>query len=266
MCTVILGYKVHKEYPLVIIGNRDEFYNRPARAATLWPDRRIVAGKDLAEGGTWMGASKSGRFGVITNYRDFSLIKPNCPSRGLLLREYLEGSKSFQERLLETAQNYNPYNMIFGDLTRIHYFSSVKRDFFEVDPGIHGLSNRHLDTPWEKVTKAKAAFGQALEKETLDISRLFEILSDTEKTYRNLPVNTHVPREKEYDLSSIFIDLEDYGTRHQTVVLFHRGGTVFFYEKSRFKDKWRNNFILFTLDGFSPDPHPPHQFPQNQYR
>jgi uncharacterized protein with NRDE domain len=248
MCTILFAYKVHPSYPLVVIGNRDEFYSRPASGATLWPESPVIAGRDLSQGGTWMGVSKTGRIGFITNFRDFKLIRDNRPSRGLLLKDFLFGSGQMEARLMASIEDHNPYNMVYGSLAGLRYFSSVKGTLETLDPGLYGLSNRHLDTPWEKVTKAKASFAKALERESLVISELFAILSDREKTLLNLPRNTGLTEEREYDLSSIFVELDGYGTRQQTVILFHEDATVSLYERYRSRDAWKNKLVVFSLD------------------
>ena len=38
--------------------NRDEFYSRPTESAHWWKGPQGLAGKDLEQGGTWMGVSK----------------------------------------------------------------------------------------------------------------------------------------------------------------------------------------------------------------
>ena len=92
MCLIVLAYKVHPEYPLILAANRDEFLERPTEKAHFWSDApHILAGRDLRAGGTWLGITRSGRFAALTNHRD--LRRPavvNGPSRGQLVRLALE--------------------------------------------------------------------------------------------------------------------------------------------------------------------------------
>ena len=71
MCLILAAYHCHRDYPLIVAANRDEFYHRPAVAARFWPDQAdLLAGKDLTAGGTWMGITRKRRFAAVTNYRD----------------------------------------------------------------------------------------------------------------------------------------------------------------------------------------------------
>ena len=67
MCLVLIAWKVHPQYPLIVAANRDEFLARPTQAAHRWPGATgMIAGKDLEAGGTWMGVDASGRFAAFT--------------------------------------------------------------------------------------------------------------------------------------------------------------------------------------------------------
>ena len=95
MCLILLAIKSHPVYKLIIAANRDEYYERPSAAASFWADSPdILAGKDLRGHGTWLGITRKGRIGAITNYRDPASIKSGSPSRGNLVRDYLSGSTS----------------------------------------------------------------------------------------------------------------------------------------------------------------------------
>ncbi len=86
MCLIFLSYKQNKEYPLIILANRDEIYKRPTLAAHYWKENpNILGGKDLEGGGTWMGITKNGYMAMLTNYRDVANIKPKAPTRGKLV-------------------------------------------------------------------------------------------------------------------------------------------------------------------------------------
>ena len=77
MCLLIFAHEADPRYPLVVAANRDEFHARPTAGSEFWPERpTILAGKDLEQGGTWMGITRGGRFAAITNYRDPSRTTP----------------------------------------------------------------------------------------------------------------------------------------------------------------------------------------------
>jgi len=88
MCLILLAWQSHPDYPLVVAANRDEFYKRPTAPAAFWPDHpQVLAGRDLAAGGTWMGITRQGRFAALTNFRDPSRQEPQAPSRGRLVAD-----------------------------------------------------------------------------------------------------------------------------------------------------------------------------------
>src|SRR5690554_7577093 len=73
MCLIAFAYKVSPEYPLILVANREEFYDRPTEKAHFWKgteEHRILAGKDLKAGGTWFGVSENGKWAAVTNHRD----------------------------------------------------------------------------------------------------------------------------------------------------------------------------------------------------
>ncbi|MBT7953393.1 MAG: hypothetical protein HN764_17330, partial [Gammaproteobacteria bacterium] len=86
MCLIIVAYKVHPEYPLLIAANRDESYQRPTRQAEFWDNEpSILAGQDLEKGGSWLGMNKFGSVAAVTNYRSGEKLKLSNTSRGLLV-------------------------------------------------------------------------------------------------------------------------------------------------------------------------------------
>ena len=94
MCIVALAWQVLTDTPLCLISNRDEFYRRPTAALAAWPQSPIVAGQDLESGGTWMGITPSGRWAVITNYRDANDVREYPTSRGHIIQAFLESEQT----------------------------------------------------------------------------------------------------------------------------------------------------------------------------
>ena len=63
MCLILFAYKMHRDHRLILGANRDEFYDRPTAPLGWWEDHpKVLAGRDLRGGGTWMGITKTGRF------------------------------------------------------------------------------------------------------------------------------------------------------------------------------------------------------------
>jgi uncharacterized protein with NRDE domain len=233
MCLILFAWKVHKDFPFVVAANRDEWHRRPAAAATWWPSHPgILAGQDLEARGTWFGVTRAGKFAAITNFREplqrKSSALVNANSRGQLAVDYLSGQKSprkYLEELATHASNYNGFNLLLADRENMFCYSSVENKIEEVEPGIHGLSNRALNTPWAKVEMGRAALGAAIEAKQAENTlseRLLSILSnDTCAADAALP-DTGVGLDWERKLSSALIVSEDYGTRCSTIFI---GGT-----------------------------------------
>ncbi|MBW1997015.1 MAG: NRDE family protein [Deltaproteobacteria bacterium] len=237
MCLLVFALRSHSCYDLVLAANRDEYYDRPAEPASWWPDApHLLSGRDLKGGGTWLGITKGGLLGAITNYRDPKSSKVGARSRGLIVREFLLGGhdpESYLEWLKPRAGSYNGFNLLIGIRDRVFWYSNVEADYFELEPGIYGLSNSLLDTPWPKVDRAKQLLAGLLENcREIPEQKLFEILADRAiPDDRDLP-DTGVGLERERILSPIFIRSPGYGTRCSTVILIDREGRTTFVEKT----------------------------------
>jgi len=235
MCLVLVVWRVHRAYPCLVAANRDEFHARPTARAAWWPDHpEILAGRDLQAGGTWLGITRTGRFAALTNYRDPEQRRVDAPSRGALVTAMLESGASVAEGLAylrEVGAHYNGFNLIFSDGERLGIYESVLGSGRELGPGIYGLSNHLLDTPWPKVQNAKtrleaALLGLAGTAPLLDLLRDDRPASDAE-----LP-RTGVSLEWERLLSSAFVRAPDYGTRCSTIIRIDAQGRAYFDEWS----------------------------------
>jgi len=237
MCLILFSYRSHPTCPFILAANRDEFYERPAAPASFWeesPD--ILAGRDLQDGGTWLGITKTGRIAAITNYRDPRTLKGGAPSRGTLVSGFLRGDETpgeFIDRIRPDAGRYNGFNLLLGGNSGLFHFSNVTDTLQEISPGVHGISNRLLDTPWPKVKRGTNLLDTLIaHHDDPPPDRIFRILADTWRPDdRDLP-DTGVDLDWERVLSSAFIRSEVYGTRSSTVILIDRGGGVRFIERS----------------------------------
>lgn len=161
-------------YQLIIANNRDEFYNRPTKPAAFWekkPD--CISGADLkpgCEGGTWLGASATGKVGCLLNIRT-----PNGPDvskkgRGHLVNDFLTssiGQKACLDKVAQDGATYNPFNLIFLDKTagdwHIGYYSNCDGSTpCQMEPGVHSFSNSVYDKPWRKAEYGKEKFSHIL--------------------------------------------------------------------------------------------------------
>lgn len=235
MCIIFLANQVHPKYPLIVLANRDEFYERPTASAKHWDDHpQIYAGRDLVAGGTWLGVADGGRFAAVTNYREPAAPKGEL-SRGDLVADFLRSDDRIEEylaRVAPKAQLYSGFNLLAGHAGGdIYYLSNRPGDMRRLDPGIYGLSNHLLNTAWPKVTNGLARFEQLVAADSISIEDSFELLPDeTLAADADLP-ETGVGIERERLLSSIFIRTPIYGTRSSTVVLFDSDLEFDFHER-----------------------------------
>lgn len=238
MCLILFANEANSRYRLVLAANRDEFYSRPTAPAAFWeeaPD--VLAGKDLKSGGSWMGVTRSGKIAAITNFRGPGKMWEDAPSRGNLVSKFLISDESpdvFIDKLCTQARNYNGFNLLLGSAEELWWYSNrYDKPPHMITPGIHGLSNHLLDTPWPKVRRGKRALEHLLvgEKE-ITPEQVFSILEDHSPAADAELPDTAVGLALERMLSAPFIRSQDYGTRSSTVLLIERTGDLTFVERN----------------------------------
>ena len=237
MCLIIFAYKHHSQYPLILAANRDEFYERPTSKAHFWDDHpEVLGGRDMKYGGTWMGLTRSGRFAAVTNFRDRTEFREHPLSRGLMVKDFLTSSdtpETYLQRIIPMKGEYNGFNLLLGDLNSLVYYSNRSPAMKILKPGVYGLSNHLLDTPWPKVTNTRQAFTRIVERPgTLDVESLSGILHIQTQARDNELPDTGFGLEWERILSSPFIVTPTYGTRTSTMVLLDTNGNTQFTERS----------------------------------
>lgn len=239
MCLILLAWQAHPDYPMVVAANRDEFFSRRTAEADFWGDASgVLAGRDLEAGGTWLGVTRKGRFAALTNYRDPARNKAGAPSRGELVSRFLTGLQSpeaYSAELESCAGRYNGFNLVFGDPSGIWCFSNCGEGERRLAPGIYGLSNHLLDTPWPKVARGKSALNAALGA-LPDERPLFALLRDDSIAPDEALPRTGVSLEWERLLSAAFVRMPGYGTRSATVLLLDQTGNVRFIEQGFLPD------------------------------
>lgn len=235
MCLITFSYRQHPKFQLIFAANRDEHYDRPTRGAQFWDENPdILAGKDLKAGGTWMGITKGGMWGALTNYRDPSIDRENPPSRGQLVLEYLKNNDSperFLKKLDQSANQYMGFSLLAGTVNKLGYYSNQQNSIRLLDSGLYGLSNHLLNSDWPKVERAKANLNKLIQRNAISEEALFELLTDEREAPDHLLPDTGIPKEIEKKVSPIFIKSDGYGTRCSTVLLIDTDGQVRFTER-----------------------------------
>ncbi len=250
MCLIAFALDLRGDCPLLLASNRDEFWDRPTLALDTWtlPTGEVLAGgRDLRAGGTWLGFSAKGRVAMLTNVRNGEPdLAPR--SRGELVTQWLAGQTESPDWLTMVARprpsDYGGFNLVLGDVTRGDWVWLSNRASTEfaagtplpvsdgwygltLEPGIYGLSNAGLNTPWPKTQRLKAATRQALDQWPADGSArdgnwraplLAALLDRQPADAQELP-STGIPWEREQQLSSPFVYMPEagYGTRSSLI-------------------------------------------------
>ncbi len=245
MCLVIFAFQSNPDYPLVVAANRDEFYHRETAAAAFWPQHpALLAGRDLEQGGTWMGLTRSGRFAAITNFRDPAQTGAAPRSRGELTLDFLLSAldpETWLAQIASRADDYAGFNLLVGDRHALWCASNSNSTRAQalstrrLQPGLYGLSNARLDTPWPKVSRGKRGLAAVLDEGSVDHERLLQVVADR----REAPVDQLQPHgleQEEMDrlLSAQFITAQQYGygTRSTTTLWLDSDGRAHWRELS----------------------------------
>lgn len=235
MCLIAFRLNDHPEYALVMGSNRDETYSRPTQQAHFWDDApSVLAGRDEKAGGTWMGVTRTGRWAAVTNVRDPGSYKDDAPSRGDLVSEFLQDDVApieYVARLQREADRYNGFNLVVGRMGKAAYLSNYDSGARPIEPGVHGLSNHLLNTPWPKVDRATQRLKEATTG-TVHVATILDLLDDRERFEDERLPDTGIGPEAEKALSPVFIETDGYGTRASTVLLITHDGQVTFVERT----------------------------------
>ena len=236
MCLVVIAHRAHAEYPLLIAGNRDEFHSRPTEDARWWPDQPDVLGdRDLQAGGSWLAVHRNGRFATVTNFRDAEPSTDDAMSRGELVTGFLLSENAPIDYVSAVdGERYGGFNLLVGDGRELAYLSNRDGDGRLLPPGIYGVANATLDTPWAKVERSKSLLHSIIESDSVNATTLLRLLDDRKPAHVEEADTSRLPFDKAHALTAPFVVLPDYGTRSSTVVIGDIDGHVTLTEK-RFK-------------------------------
>ena len=270
MCLVFVAWRAHPRYRLIVAANRDEYHARPTAPAAPWddePDRapdggaraaareaepaagtkappahpppsgggesgqRILAGRDLLAGGTWLGVTPEGRFAALTNVRGSTPPGPDAPSRGRLAVDFLRNrldARFHARAVAREAGRYSGFNLLLG--ARDGLFCVSNRGgggLTELSDGFHGLGNGRLNAPEPKVTGGIAELRRLIRTD-FDRDGLFALLADDVPAPEAESAGNGLERAR----SARFIRGDVYGTRSSTVLTIDRSGAIAFEERS----------------------------------
>lgn len=262
MCITVFDWQAHPLYSLILLFNRDEYYNRPSQPVSWWEGRDILGGRDELGGGTWLACTRQGRLAFLTNVLEPSTV-PQAKSRGDLTLRFLESKKNpreFAEEVLNEADQYNGFNLVLSDffLKTMVYVSNRPNGaacIEEVSPGIHVLSNANLDSSCHKAQLLSQNFGEELHKYRKSEVPLElmaeELMSNTTKAdVTSLP--GIMSSEWEYNSSPIYVDFDTplgrCGTRSTIAVCVKLTGELSVYENYLAEDGWKGHTVSFEIE------------------
>lgn len=239
MCLIVLAWKTHPDYPLLLLANRDEAYARPTAPLHAWKTQpALYAGEDLEQHGSWLGMTEQGRFAAVTNLRGVGPAQVSEPirSRGHLVKDFLLSRRDpadYLDHVQAEASHYQGFNLLVGNLRSLMYFSNQPGIHPRLlTPGIYGLSNASLNTSWPKLEEAKVAFSRLISRRDPDFDAMLDMMHNQTRYPANLLPKTGVSPELEQALSSIFVKTDLYGTRCTTLMAWHRQGGARLLERS----------------------------------
>jgi uncharacterized protein with NRDE domain len=255
MCLLVLAWETHPRYRLIVAANRDEFHERPAAPLGKWSALpEILGGRDLRAGGAWLALDRRRRFGVVTNFRDLQRSAADAPSRGALIPAYLAqdlGPAQYLAALETTAQAYAGFNLLVSDGGELWYARNRGPEFARrLPPGVYGLSNHFLDTPWPKLARVRRKFEDWLHGPgARETEPLLAMLADREPAGPATDGSDRiVDRDLQRALSAPFVLDPRYGTRCSTLVMLTFGGALRLYERRFGPDGRMTGETELTLD------------------
>src|SRR5688500_1421329 len=239
MCLIVVALRAAPRYPLIVAANRDEQHTRPTAGASWWAESpRVLGGRDLQAGGTWLGLERAGRFAAVTNIRE-----PGRPlastSRGTLVADFLTGSGSAAQHAARAARDgpaFGPFNLFVYDGREL-WFASNRAAAVRLGPGLHSFSNAPAGVDWPKTASARARVEGVL-ADPSPIEPLFELLAERDDSGS---------AEQRYQRTH-FVVGPMYGTRCSTVVLFDAAGRATFAERSSDAAGRRANELRETFE------------------
>ena len=234
MCLIVLAHKLNSDYPLIMAANRDEFRHRPTQNMHWWPNIDILAGKDLAAGGTWLALHKNGRWAAVTNFRQTTNTKVTTnkvtannltafKSRGQLAVNFLSQNKPAMDFVEELQMGqFAGFNLLLWDNHELVFCANEKQSQPQIlAAGLYGLSNGRLNSNWPKVNHVKDVLQQSLHQPPQH-QQLQQMMQHTVIAADQRLPKTGIAMAWERRLSACFIDAPEYAYGTRTCISLYR--------------------------------------------
>ncbi|MEO0437094.1 MAG: NRDE family protein [Pseudomonadota bacterium] len=236
MCLIVFAWQQHPNASLLLAANRDEFHARPSAELAFWDDEpAVLAGRDLEAHGTWLGVNRSGRFAAVTNVRDPNGARAkSARSRGDLTGNFLRGAiepMAYLRQIAELAMEYQGFNLLVGDGRTLAYLNKDEDQISQpqaLTPGVYGVSNASIDTPWPKLVAGKEQLARLLAGgETIPgHEALRDCIHGRELAPTDQLHSVGLKGEMAKQLSAQFIVTPNYGTRCSSTVRMYPDGSL----------------------------------------
>jgi uncharacterized protein with NRDE domain len=254
MCLLLIAVRAVPGKPLLLLGNRDEFRARASAAAAPWSDdARIVGGRDLVAGGSWLALRSDGRHAAVTNVRT-GLPATAPKSRGWLVRDFMLGDakpREFLDAVHANVESYGAFNLVVGDRDGTWAYGTADAAPRVLETGVHVISNGRIGVHWPKTERLQQRFVETVAASG-DDTQLLDLLTDQRQPADAALPDTGVGIELERLLAPVFVrGSAHYGTRASTLAYLRNDEAAFvrerwFVAEARIEDEstWRSETAL----------------------
>lgn len=241
---------------LIIVNNRDEFFNRPTLPAAPWSSSTsIISGLDKEPGredGTWLAVNTcDGKIGTLLNIQSPLGPDPSKTGRGKLVTEFVNApvkALNYLHNIQQSAHSYNLFNLLLLEQKqqkwKAWYYNNLDNSPpVELQEPYIGLSNSPLYRPWNKVTLGLEKFKEICQhySEPSEHLReeLLQLMQSKDQTWPDVTMDQQTPPSHSLSVkkerSAVFVEslAVNYGTRTTTLITVQANGSGEYYEKTR---------------------------------
>lgn len=235
MCLLLIAVRAVPGRPLLLLGNRDEFRARASAAAAPWhEDARVVGGRDLVAGGSWLALRSDGRHAAVTNVRT-GLPATAPKSRGWLVRDFMLGDtkpREFLDPVHDDVESYGAFNLVVGDGESTWAYGTADSAPRRLGDGVYVISNGRIGVHWPKTERLQQRFVETIASSADDDAKLLDLLTDQQQPADAALPDTGVGLELERLLAPVFVrGSAHYGTRASTLAYVREDGSAHLRER-----------------------------------